>query len=231
MSELEEKYNLLWDASFAQFLQKGVDIDSNIYSKRDSRKGITLIAKFSPCFNVPLNKNVNNFLQKLKSVELKQYYYSENELHLTVLSLVSCNEHFSIEQININDYISIITNATVDISPFDINFKGITASSSCIMLQGFPLTNTLLHLRNRLRLLFAQSGLFNTIDERYKIDTAHSTVLRFQYELKQNKEFLHLLEQFRNVDFGNLHVKELQLVYNDWYHKEDKTVVLSTIKL
>jgi|GEM_PF-4864883 len=97
------------------------------------------------------------------------------------------------------------------------------------MLQGFPQTETLQKLRDNLRYEFAQSNVHNTIDERYKIDTAHSTILRFQQSLSQKNKFLLVLEQLRKLDFGILHVKELQLVYNDWYHKEDKTLVLATI--
>ena len=78
---------------------------------------------------------------------------------------------------------------------------------------------------------FSKTALVNTIDKRYKIDTAHCTAIRFAEKLTNNMNFIELLECFRNKDFGILDVKELHLVYNDWYHKEDKTVVLSTIKL
>ncbi|WP_077340943.1 hypothetical protein [Pseudocolwellia agarivorans] len=227
MDMLEKKYNVMWETSQAHIAEQGVDIDPNIYSNCDNRKGITVIAKFSSDSGVEICQS----FEKLKRIEPKQYYYSENELHLTVLSLISCRESFDISQVNIDDYIATINKAIVDIKPFDINIKGITASSSCIMLQGFPVTDNLLNLRNNLRIYFEQSQLFNTIDERYKIDTAHVTIVRFQRKLKRNKEFLQLLEQFRKLDLGVLHVKELQLVYNDWYHKEDNTEILSTIKL
>lgn len=224
---LEKKYNVMWETAQAHYAEQGVDIDPNIYSTCDNRRGITVIAKFSSA----LGDKVCELFEQLKHIEPKQYYYSGNELHLTVLSLISCNENFTIEQINIDEYKSVIAKAVVGINPLEVSFKGITASPSCIMLQGFPLDNSLLDLRNNLRSVFAQSGLFNTIDERYKIDTAHSTAIRFQHKLEQTKEFFQLLEEFRKFDFGILHVKELQLVYNDWYHKEDKTVILSTIRL
>lgn len=227
MDMLEKKYNVMWETSQAHFAEQGVDIDPNIYSNCDNRKGITVIAKFSSDLGVEVCQS----FEKLKRIEPKQYYYSENELHLTVLSLISCNENFSVEQINIDEYKSAIVKAVMGIKPFKISFKGVTASSSCIMLQGFPMDDSLLHLRNNLRNIFAQSSLFNTIDERYKIDTAHSTAIRFQHKLEQMKEFFQLLEEFRKLDLGILYVKELQLVYNDWYHKEDKTVILSTIRL
>lgn len=224
---LEKKYNVMWETAQAHYAEQCVDIDPNIYSTCDNRRGITVIAKFSSA----LGAKVCELFEQLKHIEPKQYYYSGNELHLTVLSLISCNENFTIEQINIDEYKSVIAKAVVGINPLEVSFKGITASPSCIMLQGFPLDNSLLDLRNNLRSVFAQSGLFNTIDERYKIDTAHSTAIRFQHKLEQTKEFFQLLEEFRKFDFGILHVKELQLVYNDWYHKEDKTVILSTIRL
>lgn len=227
MDELALKYNKLWHCSLADFKDKNINVDPDVFLNNDQRKGISLVIKLSS----NENSKVEGFLQKSQIIEPEQYYYAVEELHVTVLSLISCNESFLIENINVNDYISVIKQVTQDIEPFSIHFNGITASSSCIMLQGFPRTPSLSHLRDRLRVVFSNTGLYHTIDQRYKIDTAHSTAIRFYNDFNNENEFIELLEQFRNRDFGILHVKELHLVYNDWYHKKDKTIVLSTIKL
>jgi len=227
MEQLTEKYNALWSASLKGFKANDFTLDPKVLLSSDHRRGLSLVAKISGDVSTP----ILDLLEKAKAIEPEQYYYSSNELHLTILSLISCSEHFALADINVDDYLVVLEEALKDIAPFLVHFNGLTASSSCVMLQGFPANNTLLNIRNNLRAAFSKTNLRQTIDQRYVIDTAHSTVIRFSCPMVNNHKFIELLEQFRGQDFGILPIKELHLVYNDWYHKEDKTIVLSKIKL
>ncbi|WP_233783372.1 hypothetical protein [Flavivirga eckloniae] len=75
-------------------------------------------------------------------------------------------------------------------------------------------------IRNNLRENFKNTTLEQSIDKRYSIQTAHATICRFSDKLNQKSEFLKSVEDFRNYDFGSFKVKNLELVYNDWYQKE-----------
>lgn len=101
--------------------------------------------------------------------------------------------------------------------PLQILFKGITASPSCIMLQGFPMDNKLSLLRQRLRDNFKNSTLEHLIDKRYTLETAHSTVIRFKNPITNNNLFLDCLNKYRNYDFGISKIDSIEFVYNDWY--------------
>lgn len=110
---------------------------------------------------------------------------------------------------------------------FNIHFKGITASSSCILIQGFPENEQLSTLRNKLRENFKQSGLFVSIDTRYKIFTAHLTVMRFSLPLTNNQKLLELLDKYRDYDFGIYQLNQIELVFNNWYQQRSITQQLS----
>lgn len=103
--------------------------------------------------------------------------------------------------------------------PLEIQCRGITASPGCVLVQGFPLNEQLHALRENLRREFRASPLHSTIDSRYKIATAHSTIARFQAPLRDPHKLLQLLEQYRTYDFGISRIQHLDLVFNNWYQQ------------
>jgi 2'-5' RNA ligase len=63
-----------------------------------------------------------------------------------------------------------------------------------------------------LRENFKKSTLEQSIDSRYAIATAHSTVLRFQEKLENPHKLMDVVEKFRDHDFGEFTVDKLELV-------------------
>ena len=102
---------------------------------------------------------------------------------------------------------------------FDIEFRGLTASPSCIMIRGFPKCDTLNKIRSNLRYNFKNSGLQQSIDSRYFIQSAHSTIVRFKERLKRKEDFLKHIEKYTDHYFGKTNVDKMELVYNDWYQR------------
>jgi 2'-5' RNA ligase len=89
----------------------------------------------------------------------------------------------------------------------------------------------LTNIRNGLRDKFQTSNLQHSIDKRYSIQTAHSTIVRFKKPLLNPDSFLQKVKKYRNLDFGTFEVNELELVFNDWYHRASTTVVLERFSL
>lgn len=98
------------------------------------------------------------------------------------------------ETISIPDYVAIIKKSLIGIPETTINFQGITASPSAIMLQGFTNSNSLDDLRNSLRINFTNSGIEESIDKRYSINTAHATVARFRKGISHTEKLIETLE-------------------------------------
>ena len=224
---LTEHYNQLYKTSSEIISAGKYSIDSELKNESDSRFGITLLIR--P--NDEIKANIQTFINELKKAEPEQYFYPDSDIHITVMSIISCSDKFTLNQISPNEYIEVICRSLVEVEKIKIHYKGITASPSAIMIQGFPSDETLNNLRNRLRENFKNSGLQQSIDNRYEISTAHSTVMRFQEKLHDPKKLIEIADKFRDYDFGEFEVKNLELVYNDWYQRKKTTRVLGDFGL
>lgn len=225
--DLKEHYHELYKVSSQAILAENYRLDLNIKNPSDSRFGITLLIR--PDENI--KANIKLFLDEIKAIDPAQYYYPDSDIHITVISIISCYEGFKLDKITVNDYVAIIQKSLVDIGKIKINFRGVTASPDALMLQGFPSDESLNNLRNNLRRNFKKSGLQHSIDSRYTIATAHSTVMRFQERLQNPEKLLEVVEKFKEFNFGEFTVDNLELVYNDWYQREKNTVHLKNFSL
>ena len=213
--DLEEHYDNLYKESIKKIKVGDYQTDKIIDSSIDNRFGITLLIRPAS----PIKAKIQEFLNYLKSIDPNQYYYPSSDIHITVLSIISCYEGFELSRISIEDYVKVIKESISGLESFDIQFKGITGSTSCIMVQGFFENDSLNETRNRLKINFRNTNLEQSIDSRYLIQTAHATIVRFRNELLEPKEYIRLLDRFRDYDFGTFKVDSFELVYNDWYQR------------
>ncbi len=224
--DIKKHYLSMWNNSFQKFTDGKFEIDKAINSE-DNRRGIALIIRPDE----KTKKSIRAFLNELKKVEPNQYYYPAGDLHITILSIICCYDGFDLGKINLEKYVGIIEDAVKNFSPFDVSFKGITASPSCIMLQGFPDWEMINCLRESIRSSFQNSGLETSIDKRYVIKTMHSTVMRFSETITRKNEFLKILKSYREFEFGKFSVREIEFIYNDWYVRDKNTKVLHSFLL
>lgn len=212
---LEEHYNKLYLESKAKIEVGNYDVDHLIDSHDDYRFGITLLTRPDESTKA----NIQGFLNEVKAIEPNQYYYQNSDIHVTVMSIISCYSGFDLRKIEVQAYVKVIEQVLDKYKSFPIQFKGLTASPSCILLQGFFEADTLNEMRDQLRFSFKNSVLEQSLDQRYAIQTAHSTIIRFREELADKSAFLGILEKYKDFDFGTFEVKNLELVYNDWYQR------------
>ncbi|MBC8095849.1 MAG: 2'-5' RNA ligase family protein, partial [Akkermansiaceae bacterium] len=174
---LPQRYQSLWDTS-RPFIQSGaVEIDPVLASGLpDSRRGFTLIARPDRA----VQNRIVNFLDALRAVEPDQYFYQPTALHVTVLSLFTASEQHERFSAAAGDYKAAIEAALADTPAFAIEFRGITASPGAILIQGFPAGPAMENIRARLRSELLDRGLSKGVDSRYRVITAHITVMRFR---------------------------------------------------
>lgn len=220
--ELLRHYDTLFTDSINEIKTNNCQIDELIDSPHDTRFGITLVIRLSS----EINSAINSFLDELRVLEPHQYYYPSIDRHVTLLSIISCYEGFTPDKINITEYVSTMEKALNDKHAFDIEFKGITMSPSCVMVQGFPVDNTLNGIRENLRSVFKNTPLPQSLDQRYLLQTAHCTVLRFKKPLSQKDQFIDILNKYRDYNFGRLTVHLIEFVFNDWYQREKNSKLL-----
>lgn len=224
---LQDHYEQLWKTSAEAFSRGHFELDPDIDNPTDTRHGLTLLIRPSDTVKAAWL----DLRSRLEAIEPDQYYYPVSDLHVTVMAVISCYPGFSLNSIDLPAYTTLIKQALHNSSTFNINFAGITASPSCILLQGFPSSGALDALRNNIRNVFRSGNLSHSIDKRYALQTAHATVVRFRQPLKNPTRFLDALHEYRQYTFGQSPVQQVDLVFNDWYQRSNKVTLLDSFKL
>ena len=223
---IDTYYKKFWVNALAKFKMGQFEYDKLIDDPKDQRFGLTVLVR--PSKEVKLA--INQVLMHFQSLESGQYYYPISDMHVTVLSVISCYNGFNRQSFNGGDYKKVVKASIQNIHPFKLHFQGITASPAAILAQGYP-DGMLNLLRKNLRTLFKKSGLETSFDTRYSIVAAHSTIMRFQQPLQNPAKFIEVLEEYRHYEFGCTHVAEIELVFNDWYQRKDKGFTIAKFLL
>jgi 2'-5' RNA ligase len=207
-------YEQLWSEAVTAFERGEQPVDPVLSGQtRDLRRGVTLVFRPSP----PVRDRVKNFLDRLATVCPGQYFYQPEELHVTVLSIISGTEFWRKEIRKLAACRAIIGDVLSHQHAFPISFRGVTASPGAVLIQGFPTGDGLTQIRDALRAAFAQNGLGGLLDRRYKVSAAHMTALRFKKPETNGQRLVSLLTKNRRTDFGESEVNRLQLIWGDWY--------------
>lgn len=228
-------YESMWENFCAALAQGRYEQDTMIGNPADDRRGIAVVASLQKN-SLACSQSVKTFLDEVRALEPEQYYHPQEELHLTVLSIISCAAGFRLQDISVPAYTAIFHQALQHTEPLEIVFRGITASPGCVVIQGFPTGPGLENLRNRLRQLFRASGLLTTMDSRYRLTTAHISAIRFRTTIRHPGKFFGLLEDYRDYCFGSVCLTDFELLFNNWYQNLSVTRLLAdhtvgTIKL
>lgn len=227
MKQVKQIYDVLWSNSLPLFQQNRCETDPLIADPNDRRRGLTL--RIRP--NAYIISKIEQFTETLRTVAPNQYYPPTSDLHLTALTIVSCREGYCCDDDMGKAYADAIAECIRGLPPPHIEFHGITASPSCLLVQGFPQNDSLAALRKLLRERFKTSPLPNTIDSRYPARTAHITIMRFHESQDDLGGFVRFLTENIDYQFGIQEVDEMELVHNDWYHKKANTKIISTFSL
>lgn len=210
-----------------RLLDGGLDVDQYLNGKKDDRAGLSLIAHPAP----GVVGHMQSFLRELQRIDPNQYYYKSEQVHITVLSIISCVAGFSLDGIDVVDYYKIIADALTHEPAFEINFEGIAITPVALISKAKGDLGPLDRIREKVRSAFKSSGLRHSIDSRYILTGAHLTLARFKSQPVNSTAFLSLIDQYRSVDFGKSIIDRMELVLNDWYHTENRSQVLGHVIL
>jgi 2'-5' RNA ligase len=115
-------------------------------------------------------------------------------------------------------YREAVSEATAATQPFLIDVRGVTLTPGAVLARGFPHGDTLATLRDKLREALEVRGLGHGLDQRYRLVTAHMTLVRFATPLRDPRRFVAALAKAWQSDFGSTRVECLELVFGDWFH-------------
>lgn len=210
-------------------LQRGEpDIDPHLRDRsNDRRRGVTLFARPS----APVREAVKNFLERVARVCPGQYLYRPEEFHVTVMGIISGTEAWEAEARHLDSYRAILREVLGRQRPFRVAFRGVTVSPGAVLIQGFPLDDGLERIRAELREAFSRAGFEGVLDRRYRITTAHMTVMRFGQADGNWAALVSLLRESREIDFGETAVRNLELTLADWYASAESVRLLEEFSL
>lgn len=209
----EKVYERLWREASPSLARGAINLDPLIGSGQDRRRGLTVVLRPAAA----VLDAYDEFLLEARSLEPAQYFYPRSDMHTTVLSIVSCEPEFQPSPAERAEYAQLVGTVAAGAEPFSVTYRGVSASRDGVLAQGFPRGGGLERLRSALRDAVERSGLGSTMDSRYRLETAHSTLLRFRTPLADPAAFHAFLERNRGRAFAETTVERVELVVNDWY--------------
>jgi 2'-5' RNA ligase len=224
---METVYRQMWQHAWPLINSNQVSLDPFLNGKSDTRRGITLLARITP----PVSQTITAFMADMQRLEPEQYYYPPSDLHVTVMSILSCHADYQLPTSDKPKYGDLLQNIVAKTPCFNIEFKGITLADSGVLICGYVADDSLAELRTELRTQVGASDLSHSMDQRYTLVTAHNTVVRFRAKLQKTHTFAAFLQANRERYFGKLEVTQLELVVNDWYQSKANTELLTKINL
>jgi 2'-5' RNA ligase len=225
---LAARYDALWHASAPSVREGAVTLDAFAFAKADdARRGVTLLARPSAA----VARAITGLLDELRAIEPAQYYQPVRDLHVTVLSLFTATVDHAAQMARVDDFRAAVAEAVDGAAPFDVDLTGVTLAPAAVLARGFPHDDTLERVRERLRQALAARGLGSTLDQRYRLTTAHTTLVRFAHSLRSPARFVDALDAARDRPFGTFTVNRLELVLGDWYQSSERAEPLATYRL
>jgi len=212
---LQEIYDQMWNQASVEFRGGEITTDPLIENSKDTRRGISLVLRPDSS----ALDGLSGIQERLRPIAKHQYFPSLKTLHVTLLSIISCEDHFQIDDIDALHYADVIENALARIPSFDLTFRGLCASPSCVIAQGFVDPQLIAEARSAVQEGLNRAGLRHTIGKRYPPKTAHCTVLRFKSAQISTEALLHAIDTLRDTPIGSCHVRETIFEFNDWYHE------------
>jgi len=211
-SDIDARYDAIWDDGWPRVAAGDVELDTRLPHGPDTRRGITLIARPGPA----LTASFDALLHRLDALAPGQYRQPRADLHVTILSLSSASDDHRVLT-RLPEFHAAARAALAGTGPLAIDFRGVCVSRGAVLAQGYPVGGALEALRARLRTQLRARGLDAMLDSRYRIVTAHATLLRFVRPLDDPAAFAAALAALRRAPLGVLHADALELVVNDWY--------------
>jgi 2'-5' RNA ligase len=226
--EISGIYEQLWKDAALLFERGEVKADPYLSTgAEDLRRGVTLV--FRPSATV--RKSAMDYIRRLAAIWPEQYFYGPEQLHVTVLSIVTVTERWQQEMERVKACRPLIGEALDRQHSFRVSFRGVTAAPDGVMIQGFPAHDGLRSIREVLREAFRDAGFGDMPDRRYKATAAHMSVMRVRKPGGAAERLVSFLKESRERDFGECQIASFELIWSDWYASAGSVKTLEKYRL
>jgi hypothetical protein len=136
----------MWQNAMHKYQQSQFEFDDYLSERKDTRRGITLLARPSS----KVRSKITEFLSEFSELEPDRYCQPDSDLHINIMSTVAFREDYVLQ--NEYQYCDAVNKILEGVRQFEVEFCGITASLNCVLLKGFPHDESLNNLRNTIRI-------------------------------------------------------------------------------
>lgn len=208
--DLNNLYEDIMKRGQESILQGNEYVDLTINDCQDTRMGITLVIRPTQY----IQDKVCDVITKLKKIEPEQYYYPREDFHLTLFDIITARQSFHYSEEQKLNCMALADAVLKNFSPFQIEFKGLTMSESCVMVKGFC-DEKIQEIRTQFRTQIEGYGL--KLDERYPTKSSHITISRFRKSITNGEKFVKTVQSLSQTEFGVMEVKNVELIYHNWF--------------
>ena len=195
---------------------------SNIYDRisnydQDKRSSLTLIVRPPKSM---IDKIMAEVIKPLSEADPRQYYYTPQSLHLTLLCLTLATDPPAYQISNFPQVISIIKHVLKTYHPLDFKLQDLFKLPNSLGIRAYStsaLSSIINELRQQLKPLNLADKLYLASD---KIYFSNITVCR--YTTKPNQLFMQKLNELQNVDIGLCDTTNVELVTSNFAFSPNK---------
>lgn len=211
-------YAQLWSEAQARFKTGSVRTDPHLDQRAsDTRRGMTLLVR--P--NGEAKARISAALDDLHQIAPDQHLYHPDELHITVLSVVSAAAGADLDTIPVDAYHAVFAEVFAQIAPFTVRMTGISAAPDTVFVYGESDGDALNLMREQVRAGLRRAGLAQNLERRYRSVTAHMSALRFRSTPTRLPALVDYLHNHHQCDLGHFTATHCDFVSNDWYMSRD----------
>src|SRR5262245_29715214 len=136
----------MWEQGYPDLVRGIVDADP-VPDDTSQRWGLSIIARI-PSASAPLFTEIRDTLRSWTGEE--QTLYDASNLHTTIRSCEFYRSVIAPDDAALIDYQHVLHEVAAQIPPFAITYRGLSANRTGIIVQGFPQTKHVQHLRRML---------------------------------------------------------------------------------
>ena len=129
---LEQHYDRILSVNRTKILSGGAGDDYLKNVRNDNRMSLVVLIRITP----EISGKIVSCIEEIRKIEPELYFYPAGDFHITVMDILKGEEGRNIPE-NVEEYIDCIQKSSAKISPFPIEFKGLTASDNAVMVKGY----------------------------------------------------------------------------------------------
>ncbi len=192
------------------------------------RRGISAVIRLSPSTAGRLCE-VTFSLHALAGS--KHFAYREDDLHVTVRSLSYSQEFADEENLRVADYVRILRGVAKRYRGFRVQFQGLTASSSAVMAQGWPVGPPFQSFRQELHERLSDEDLLDGPESDEARTIAHCSLVVFSDPVYKPAKLIDFIDSHRDTEYGTSIATAIEVIRYERTPRRVDSVTIATIHL